>query len=323
MNLVTGGTGFVGSYLIRLLLSKRYNVRAIYRTEISKLLTQEENEQVDWVQTDLFDIDKLCEVLEGVETVFHCAATVSFDSRRREELFKVNVEGTANLVNMMLDQNVSDLIHLSSIAALGRNAKQEPITENTEWAESKDNTQYALSKYKAEMEVRRGEAEGLNVSILYPGVIFGNGDWNKGSCTIFKTIHDGFPFYTKGITSFVDVNDVVRAMVILKEQPQYGEGFIISEGNHAYKDIFTWMAEGFNKKPPTKLAKPWMSSLVWRWYEFKKLFSSKEQTITRETAHSAQSKYNYQNGKFLYVFPGFKYTPIKETISRACTFYTK
>lgn len=324
MVLITGGTGFVGSHLIRLLLSKNYPVRAIYRSEVSKLLTAKENEIVDWVQTDLFDIDKLCEVVQGVETVFHCAATVSFDSRRRDELFKVNVEGTANLINAMLDQNCTDIIYLSSIAALGRNAKQELITEKSEWtADSKDNTQYAVSKYKAELEVRRGEAEGLNVSILYPGMIFGKGDWNKGSCAIFKRIYDGFPFYTQGITSFVDVNDVARAMVILKEQPKYGEGYILSEGNYAYKDIFTWMAKGFNKKAPSKEAKPWMSNLVWRWYELKKYFSSKEQTITRETAHSAQSQYYYGNEKFLKAFPSFEYTPIQETIANACTFYMK
>lgn len=319
--LVTGATGFIGSHLTKLLLEKDYEVRAIYRKEISTLLSESENSQVQWLQGDVLHIESLQKAIEGVEVVFHCAATVSFDARLREQLMNTNVEGTANVVNVMLDKGVKRIVHLSSVAALGRNSSNEHINEEADWVKSEYNSQYAISKYHSEMEVWRGVAEGLQAIVVNPGVVLGEGNWNQGSNTLFKTIHDEFPFYTKGITSFVDVKDVAQAMINLLENKLFDERYILSAGNYPYKKIFEMMAKGFDKKAPSREAKPWMIALVWRWYEIKKWFSSKEQTITRETARSAQATYDYDNSKLLKHLPNFQYTPIEQTIGRACTFY--
>ena len=320
--LVTGGTGFIGSHLIKFLLKKSYGVRAIYRNEKSALLTDEEHELVEWVQGDVLDIHSLQKAMEGMEAVFHCAARVSFDAREKEQLMKTNVEGTANVVNVMLDQGIEKLVYLSSVAALGRNSSAEKINEEADWVTSKYNSQYAVSKYESEMEVWRGIAEGLKAVVVNPGTVLGEGDWNKSSNKLFKSIFNEFPFYTKGRTSFVDVKDVVQSMLQLFEKEIFNERFIISAGTFGYKQIFDIMAEGFNKKTPSREAKPWMIEFVWRFYEVKKWFSSSEQTITRETARSAQANYDYDNSKILKFLPDFQYTPIEKTIKRACTFYT-
>jgi nucleoside-diphosphate-sugar epimerase len=321
--LVTGGTGFIGSHLIVSLLSKGYTVRAIYRNEKSKTLSSLENDKVEWVKGDVLDIHSLENAMQEVDAVFHCAAMVSFDARQREQLMKTNVEGTANVVNVMLDNGLKKIVYLSSVAALGRNSNSEKIDEEADWVSSKFNSQYAISKYKSEMEVWRGVAEGLQAVVVNPGIVLGEGDWNKGSNKLFKNIHDEFPFYTNGITSFVDVKDVVRAMVLLFEEEVFNERFILSAGTFSYKKIFELMASGFNTKPPSREAKPWMIELVWRFYEVKKWFSSKEQTITRETARSAQAQYDYDNSKLITFLPGFNYTDIEKTIKRTCTFYMK
>lgn len=320
--LVTGGTGFIGSHLIKLLLQKGYTVRAIYRKEKSKLLTTEENEKIDWVQGDVLDTYSLEKAMGGVEAVFHCAAMVSFDARQRDELLKTNIEGTANVINVMLDKGIEKIVHLSSVAALGRSSGTEKIDEDADWLDGKYNSQYAVSKYRSEMEVWRGVAEGLQAVVVNPGIVLGEGDWNVGSNKLFKTIHDKFPFYTKGITSFVDVRDVVNAMVQLFEQNIFSERFIISTGTYSYKNIFDLMAQHFGVKSPNREAKPWMIAMVWRWYELKKWVSKSEQTITQETARSAQATYEYDNNKLIKFLPEFTYTAIEDTIERTCTFYT-
>ncbi len=319
--LVTGGTGFIGSHLVRLLLKKGYAVRALYRSEISTSFTTEETERIEWVQGNVLDILSLEKLMSGIDVVFHCAAMVSFDARQRDELMQTNVEGTANIINMMLDHGVDHIVHLSSVAALGRNSNSEKIAEDADWVTSKYNSQYAVSKYRSEMEVWRGVAEGLKAVVVNPGIVLGKGNWNEGSCKLFKNIYDGFPFYTSGITSFVDVQDVVEAMVGLFEKESFNERFIISAGTYSYKEIFELMAKFFNKRAPHREAKSWMIALVWRWYELKKWFSKKEQTITRETARSAQARYDYNNTKVFKFLPEFQYTPIEETIAQSCRYY--
>jgi len=321
--LVTGGTGFIGSHLIKYLLQKKYTVRAIFRKEKSHLLTTDENNKVEWIQGDVLDLHSLEIAMQGVNAVFHCAAMVSFDAREREQLMKTNVEGTANVVNLMLELKIKTIVYLSSVASLGRNSSSAKIDESADWVESKYNSQYAVSKYESEMEVWRGVAEGLQAVIVNPGIVLGEGDWTKGSNKLFKTIHDEFPFYTKGITSFVDVKDVVRAMLRLFEGNFFNERFILSAGTYPYKIVFDLMAIAFDKKAPSREAKPWMIEFVWRFYEIKKWFSNKELTITRETARSAQAQYDYSNAKLMDYLPDFKYTPIEKTIKRSCTFYLK
>lgn len=321
--LVTGGTGFIGSHLIKLLLEKEYAVRAIYRTKKSNLLSEAEVKKVEWVEGNVLDIYSLDNALEGISTVFHCAAMVSFDARQKEQLMLTNVEGTGNLVNCMLTKGVKKIVHLSSVAALGRNSSNEKIDEDSAWVESEYNSQYAASKYQSEMEVWRGVAEGLETVIVNPGIVLGEGNWENGSNKLFKNIHDNFPFYTKGVTSFVDVKDTVQAMLDLHEAGIVNERFILSAGTYPYKSIFDLMAKYFDIKPPSREAKPWMIALVWRWYEVKKWFSKKEQTITKETARSAQATYDYDNTKLKKLLPNFEYTPIEETIERSCKFYLK
>lgn len=319
--LVTGGSGFIGSHLIKLLLLKNYSVRAIYRKAKSNILTAEEHDKVEWVEGNVLDTFSLDTAMQNVEAVFHCAAIVSFDARQREQLMKTNVEGTANVVNCMLSNEIQHLVYLSSVAALGRNSSHEKIDESANWVQSEYNSQYAVSKYQSEMEVWRGIAEGLDAVIVNPGIVLGEGDWESGSNKLFKNIHDEFPFYTKGITSFVDVKDTVRAMLDLYEAKIFNERFIISAGTFSYKSIFDLMAKHFGKKAPSREAKPWMIALVWRWYELKKWFSKKEQTITKVTARSAQAQYDYENKKLLKHLAGFSYTPIEETVERSCLFY--
>lgn len=304
MILITGGTGLVGAHLLLHLLEKgEYNLRAIYRTEShiqkTKALFElyhkgELFSHIEWMQGDITDIPSLEFAFVEVTSVYHCAAKISFNPNEEGELRKTNIEGTANIVNFCVDKNVKKLCHVSSIAALGDLAQNETtISESSEWNPEVLHSDYAISKYGAEMEVWRGHQEGLEVVIVNPGVIFGpaatRNDWSHGSCAFFTSIKKGFPFYTLGSSGYVAVTDVVNIMRQLMNSETNGQRFTVIAENRIYKDIIYTIAEKIGASQPSIEAKPWILNLGWRldW-----LFSLIFRTKRKLSKHAAQSLLN-------------------------------
>ena len=117
--LVTGGTGFIGSYTIKNLVDKGYRVRAIRRSaKLPFYIPVEILNKVEWLEGNLLDVVAMADAMKGVDAIVHSAAVVSFSSHNRDEMYKVNIEGTANVVNSALEQGITRLIHISSVAAL-------------------------------------------------------------------------------------------------------------------------------------------------------------------------------------------------------------
>jgi dihydroflavonol-4-reductase len=328
MVLVTGGTGFLGSYIIKQLVEKGYAVRAIRRSNktpawISKeVFDNTSTGSVEWVDGDVLDVVALQDAMEGVDTVIHSAAVVSFVKKDRNDMYQVNVEGTANVVNMALEKNVRRLVHISSVAALGRTANGGHVNEEKKWEESKVNTHYAISKFKAELQVWRGISEGLDAVILNPGTILGFGDWHSSSCAIFKQVHDGFNWYTPGINGFVDVEDVARATIALMESEISEQRFIVSGDTWSFKKLQDTIAGSFGKKGPAKQTTPFLLAIAWRLEKLKAIFTGKKPLLTKESARVAQSQTWFENDKILSALPGFTFTPLEETIKKACNKYS-
>lgn len=302
----------MGRHLVRQLAAQGVPVRALYnsRQPIANI------PGVEWQRHDLLDVYAVEDALQGVTDVYHCAAMVSFLPADKERMLHFNVESTANLVNEALVQGVRKFGYMSSVAALGRSEGDKLITEAAQWEESKYNSTYAQSKYLAEAEVWRGVGEGLDAVIVNPGIILGAGDWQQGSARLMTVVNSAFPFYTGGIASWVDVEDVVKALHMLMESDITDERFILSAGNIAYKDIFTQMAQQLGKKPPHIAASRWMTSLVWRWNMLRHRLTDAPITVTRETARTAHHRSYYDNSKLLQWLPGFAYTPVEDTIAR-------
>lgn len=322
MILVTGASGFLGQHLLLHLLQYQQPIIALYRTAIPTHQALLSSPLIQWKQCNLCDYEAVTNSLKNATQVYHCANEVSFETTRKNNLIYNNVTSTANVVNACLENKVQKLLHVSSVAALGRANPDEYINENTLWENSTHNSQYALSKHLAELEVWRGIAEGLQAVIVNPSILLGEGNWNKGSTQLFKTVYNEFKYYTQGTNGWVDVKDVVRAMYLLMQSNQHAERFIISEGNYGYKEIFTQMAIQFKKKPPSILASNVMSNIVWRMQYVLFLLAGKKPSVTRETANTAQLKIQYDNSLFLNTFPEFSYTLITETIQRVCTYLT-
>lgn len=320
--LVTGGTGFLGSYIIKELIEKGYNVRAIRRGhKLPSWIDTSITDKVEWIEADILDVVSLEEAMEGVEKVIHSAAIVSFHNKDKEKMNQVNVDGTANVVNIALEKNVKRLIHISSVAALGRTAGGGHVNEEKKWEESKVNTHYARSKYKAELEVWRGIAEGLEAVILNPSTILGYGDWHSSSCTIFKNIYEEFKWYAPGINGFVDVEDVARAAVLLLESDITEQRYIVNSENWPFKKLMDSIAENFNKTKPKKESSPSLIAIAWRLEKIKSIFTGKKPLLTKESARVALSKTYFENDKILAALPGFSFTPLEESIKKACKKY--
>jgi dihydroflavonol-4-reductase len=320
--LVTGGTGFLGAYIIKELIEKGHAVRAIRRSnKLPSFIPSAIFEKVEWVYGDVLDINSLEEAMEGIDTVIHSAAVVSFIKKDRENMYHVNVDGTANVVNIALEKNVRRLIHISSVAALGRTAGGGHVDEDKKWEESKVNTHYAKSKYKAEVEVWRGFSEGLNGVIVNPSTILGFGDWNNSSCAIFKKVYEEFQWYTGGINGFVSVEDVAKAVVLFAENDITEQRYVVNADNWAFQQLQNSIADGFNKRKPAKTATPFLMSIAWRIEKVKSLITGKKPLITKESARVAVSKTYFENAKILKALPGFSFAPLEESIKRACKLY--
>ena len=322
MVLVTGGTGFLGSYIIKELIEKKYSVRAFRRSKkLPFYISKEIFDKVEWVDGDVLDIIALEEAMTGIDSVIHSAGIVSFIKKERNEMYKVNVDGTANLVNMALEKNIPRFVHISSVAALGRKGTGSHVNEEKKWEKNKLNTHYAKSKYKAEMEVWRAVGEGLNAVILNPSTVLGYGDWNTSSCAIFKKIYEEFPWYSPGINGFVDVEDVARVAVLLMESNISEERFIVNGDTWSFKKLQDTIADGFSKRHPSRQTTPIIMSLAWRLEKIKSVFTGEKPLLTKESARVAQSKTYFENDKILKALPEFSFTPLAQTIQKACEKY--
>lgn len=314
MILITGASGFLGRHLVRFLSSQGVQVRALYHhhppeSDLRNL------QGVEWMQCDLLDIYAVEEVMKGITDIYHCAAIVSFDPKKRDEMLHFNPESTTNIVNQALEQGIRKMVYVSSIAALGRSGNAKEITEEEEWGESKYNSAYGISKYLAEMEVWRGIGEGLNAVIVNPGIIIGAGNGHDLPSRLMKFADREFPFYSKGITSWVGADDVIIAMTMLMSSEHEAERFIISAGNISYREVLAQMALALHKKPASYHATGWMTGVGWRLSLLYSSLTGKSPLITRETVNNANSISLYNNNKLLVALPGFAYSPLQQAIT--------
>lgn len=331
MILVTGATGLVGSHLVLQLLEDGMPVRALYRNpekleKVKALFCLYNKEalydKAQWFQADITEIPALEAAFTGIDYVYHCAALVSVTTSEEEQLRKINIEGTSNIVNFCIDYKVKKLCHVSSIAALGDVAvPKTPITEETEWNPNKNHGDYAISKYGAEMEVWRGDQEGLPVVIVNPGIILGPGFPDQGSGQIFSLIAAGLPYYTFGSTGFVSVEDVVKIMIQLMNSPIQGERYTLISENIVYKDLILTIADALHAKKPTIAAKPWMTSIAWRadWLLSKLFF--RERKLSRSAAKSSHTADIFSNEKIIKALD-YQFEDIKTYIKKMAVYYT-
>lgn len=333
MILVTGGTGLVGSHLLYQLSLENETLKATYRKNsnleaVKKVFSyfSEDYEylfkKIEWIEADITDIFALEVAFENVTEVYHSAALVSFNDADYKKLRKINIEGTTNVVNFCIDKQVTKLCYVSSIATISSSVTTKILDEQNEWDIEKSDYGYAISKYGAEMEVWRASQEGVPVVIVNPGVILGAGFWSSGSGTMFSKIYKGFKFYSEGVTGFVSVNDVVKAMMLLMKSNIYNERFILVAENLTFKEVFFSIAKCFGKKVPTIKVSKFMSNLAWRFEKVKAFLFNKKPMLSKHSASSIHQK-RYYNAEKIKNTLQFQFQPISKTIEEICLLYPK
>ena len=322
--LITGITGLVGSFTARRFLEAGYQIAGLKRTNSDLSLLQDIENQIVWHEGDILDIKALEKAMVNIEYVIHTAAIVSFAPKDRDRMFKTNIEGTANVVNICLENKLKKLCFVSSVAALGRSIPNEKkgngvisINEKVAWEESPLNSNYAKSKYLAEMEVWRGEAEGLNCVVVNPSLILGEADWHKSSTQLLKYVYEEHKFYPEGNLNYVDILDVAECIFKLTTSEITGEKFILNAGEITYKDFFEKVAPKFQKTAPQTLLSKSLTSIIWRLEAFISFFTGKTPLITKETALSSSHFFEYQNDKIKRVL-GFEFKELEESLNRIC-----
>ena len=335
MILVTGGTGLVGSHLLYQLALENEQIVAIHRKTsnldyVKKVFQYYCDEaealvlfqKIQWKEADINDIPALDKAFEGIHAVYHCAAVVSFDPKDYHLMRKVNIAGTANIVNLAISHNVKKLVHVSSIATIEKRADSNQIDESNEWDNEKNNYGYAISKFGAEMEVWRGGQEGLDIAIVNPGVIFGNGFWTLGPNALIDKIYKGFKFYTEGTTGFVTANDIAKVLILLMNSPINNERFILVNENKSFKELMQLFAKKLGVKAPKTQAKPWLTEIVWRLDWLKSKITGKAALISKHSSRASHSKYYYNNTKVKNTL-NFEFADFDAEIAAICKNYFK
>ena len=315
---VTGATGFLGSVLVKHLLSDDVQIRAIKRKQSSLDLLGSLADKIEWLEGDVEDIDSLIVGLKGTEGVYHCAAYLGFDGiTSLERLNSVNVDGTSNVVNACLEYPGIRMLHVSSIAALGRSDNTVgELNESTEWKNSSLNTAYAISKHRAEMAVFRGVAEGLEAIVVNPSLVMGPGRKGENTMQIAERLKAGsIPFIPTGGTNVVDVEDVALGAIAAFKSGKSGHRYVLSGHNMTWHQIMSHLAEALNVKVPSRSVSPRILTSFACAAEAWATISRSKPLITREAARLSSSLTYYSNEKAKTEL-GYTSRPFEDTASR-------
>ncbi|MGC4021605.1 MAG: SDR family NAD(P)-dependent oxidoreductase [Cyclobacteriaceae bacterium] len=318
---VTGATGLLGSFIVKKFVSENIPVVAIKRVN-SDLSQFEKTDGVEWRDADVTDSLSIAEAFKNVDTVIHAAALVSFDPRAKEKIYKINVDGTRQVVDECLKLGISRLIFISSVAALGRKKGQKEISEENQWTESDLNSDYAKSKYLAELEIFRGQEEGLNISIVNPSVILAPANANRSSAQVFKYVQQERKFYTDGDVNVVDVRDVAEIVFALYKKNLFGEKFIASNGQMSLKELMDEIAKRLGKKGPSIKIHPRLVQLAAWAEEIRCRITGAEALVSRQSVKTPGEKFLYLNAKSINRLQ-MSYRPLSETLDWCCEYYRK
>jgi len=333
MILVTGGTGLVGSHLLYYLSLSENSVRATYRNKskinmVKHVFSYYSSNyavlfaKIEWVEASLNDMPKLFQAFQDITVVYHCAAAVTFDPNRYHELRKVNIEGTANIVNLCIANNVQKLCYASSIAAIGDDISGYPATEKTPWNPEADNNIYGITKHGGEMEVWRGTQEGVNAIIVNPGIIVGPGFWKASSGSLIRRIYKGINYHTSGVSGYIDIHDVVKSMIQLMQSTIKNERFILVADHLSIKEFTEKVATNLHVKAPQKEAPKLLLQIAWRLDWLSYFFKRKYRRLTRHNVQSLLSKSYYNNEKICATI-GIEFKSIDTSIKETCYLFLK
>lgn len=315
--LITGINGLLGSHLAKT-FAPIAEVHGLVRENSDLRLLGTLAHKVTLHTGDVLDYASLEAAFQDMDLIIHAAGLVSFEDRDKEKLFKINVEGTANVVNTMLELGIPKLIHVSSVAALGRSPEAKVIDENHKWIDSPLNTAYAESKYLGELEVWRGVQEGLQAIVVNPSVLLGKISDNRSSTSIYQYVLEERPYYPKGSINYLDVRDAAKLIYQLFDRQVWGERYVLNKESMTYQRFFEKMALRFGKKAPHKKVTPTLLKIALWSGKIGKILGLTRNPLNKQTAMLSQLNVHMANEKIQQLLD-FSYTPLEDTLLWAQT----
>ncbi len=317
---VTGANGLLGSFIVRKLIENGDHFVAFKRKDSDISLLSDIADKVLWKDLDVLDSVAMQDALDGITSIIHAAAHVSFNPKLANLTTRINAEGTRNLVNACLTHGISRFLHISSVGALGRARHQTIVDENNKWIETEHQSAYARSKYLAELEVFRGQEEGLSAVILNPSVILAPADWQKSSAQLFRYVWKERPFYIDSSLNYVDVRDVATAAWKLLKSGMENERFIANAGVVSFKEFFDAVARRFDRKPPMVKLNKNLLKIVAGFEALRATLHRSEPLITSHTSRLAGTHFQYSNDKLRQTL-NMEFLTLENTLDWCCDYY--
>jgi dihydroflavonol-4-reductase len=254
---ITGASGHVGSNLCRMLIERGYKVRALVHNDEKGI----EGLDIEKIRGDILDVKVLNELFTGAEVAFHLAAIISIKGRRNPFLERVNIEGTQNVVNSVIDSGVKRLIHFSSIHAINHFPLSEPMDESRPLVNHFP-LPYEQAKAKGEEIVYRAvEESGLDAVLLNPTAIIGPHDYKPSLMgqLLIRLYNRQLPALVKGGYNWVDVRDVSNAAINSIEKGKSGERYILSGVWAGLTDLSQMISDTTGRKTPNVTLPMWLA----------------------------------------------------------------
>jgi len=228
MILVTGATGHIGNVLVRKLLDRGEETRAlVWRGEDASSI---QGLDVETVEGDVLEPESLKSAFQDVDRVFHLAGLISILPGQNPLVWRINVEGTRNVLAQARRSGVKRLVYTSSIHAISRATHGVVIDEALPFDPDNPYGEYDRSKAMASLEVQKAAREGLDAVIVCPTGVIGPGDYRHSE--MGEVIHDAavgrVMYYVEGAYDFVDVRDVCDGLILAEEKGRPGESYILS-----------------------------------------------------------------------------------------------
>lgn len=248
--LVTGATGFVGANLVEALSERGWQVCALHRSTSSMAaLTGLDYEPV---VGDVLDYESLCQAMQGCDAVFHAAGvTADYWQRDLDRLYRVNVEGTRNVLRAAETSGVARLVHTSSLAALGFADGDRPLTEEHQFNLSPETYPYGHSKHLGELEVQAAARKGLHAVIVSPSTVIGPRDATLTNSQIILEVQKGrIPVVPPGGMNVVDATDLAQGHLLALQRGQPGERYLLAGHNVTHLHLVKAVGEVLSVRAP-------------------------------------------------------------------------
>ncbi len=320
--LVTGASGFIGGHLVRKLVDRGLDVRILIRktSNISHIGDLE----LEKAYGDITDYDSVLKAMDGVDQVYHVAALYKAWQPDSRTFYRINVEGTVNVMNAALEKNIERIVYTSTVGAVGIVEKEgELCDENCLWNLGFSEDHYIISKFQAEMEVMKMICKrGLPAVIVNPSAPVGPADWKPTPTgqLIVQYLKKRIPAYVDTSISFVDVRDVAEGHILAMEKGKIGERYILTDENLTMKELFEKLYKITGIKPP-KIKTPYGVNYAFASFlEFVASITGIEPPLARSYVRVTKGRLAYDNRKSREEL-GLQYGGVEKALEDAVKWY--